>query len=125
MPSRRRLASQARTIRSGASPSPAGSEVPKRHFVASTTSSRWRASHGASVSSEPPSEYVSAVSTNVPPAVEEAVEHPMGLLARRLAEPMSIVPRHRRLTVSGPRVVVSICGYSYPRVGLRCTAEPA
>jgi hypothetical protein len=55
MPSRRRLASQAARMRSGARPSPPGSETAKRSFVATSTSSRWRASQGASVRSDSPS----------------------------------------------------------------------
>ena len=39
----------------GRQPLAAGVETAKRTLVASTTSSRRRASHGASVSSEPPS----------------------------------------------------------------------
>ena len=70
-------------MRSGASPAPPGSETSKRTFVASTTSSRGRASHGASVSSE------RAVAVDVggvdegAARVEEAVEHPVGLLLAR------------------------------------------
>ena len=48
-------ASHALTTRSGASPEPPGSETAKRSLVATTTSSRRRASHGASVRSEAPS----------------------------------------------------------------------
>ena len=39
--------------------------------------------------------------------VEEAVEHPVGLVDGRLS-PMSIVPRQRRETVKGPSGAVSI-----------------
>ena len=54
-PSRFRLASQAARTRSGASPSPGGSETFMRTLVATTTSSRREASHGASVRSDSPS----------------------------------------------------------------------
>ena len=85
MPSRRRLASQACAIRSGASPSPPGSETGKRHLVASTTSSRLpreprrerllRAAVGVGVGGV----------DEVAAGVEEAIEHPVRLVGGRLA----------------------------------------
>src|SRR3954451_6975482 len=114
-PSRRRLASHAARMRSGASPSPPGSETAKRTLVASTTSSRRRASHGASVSSELPSLYVSAVSRNVPPASTKRSsirwDSSTGVLL-----PISMVPRQRRETVRGPSGAVSIGGTLRARV---------
>src|SRR3954466_4127593 len=124
-PSRRRLASERGAIRSAARPWPPGSETAKRTLVASTTSSRRRASHGASVSSEPPSLYVSAVSRNVPPASTKRSsirwDSSTGVLL-----PISMVPRQRRETVRGPSGAVSIRGtlrrrvraMSGPRFGL-------
>ena len=62
-----------------------GRRPAKRTFVASTTSSRWRASHGASVSSERAVDvHVGGVDEG-PARLEEAVEHAVGLVARRLA----------------------------------------
>src|SRR5438128_1972353 len=49
IPSRCSEASQAARMRSGARPSPGGSETFMRTFVATTTSPRREASHGASV----------------------------------------------------------------------------
>src|SRR6266542_6287486 len=102
IPRRRNDASHARAMRSGARPAPPGSDTPKRTFVATSTSSRWSASHGASVRSEVPSPYVSAVSTTLPPAARYASRIRCAS-SGGIWSPMSIAPRHRRLTRSGPR----------------------
>ena len=101
-------ASQAARMRAGASPAPPGSVVPgERIFVATTTASRRRASHGASVRSDAPSAYASAVSTSVPPASRKASSRRWAS-ATGVRSPMSIVPSARGPTAKGPSAVRSM-----------------
>ena len=104
-PPQRGVAGRADAVRR--QPLTAGVRDREAHLVATTTSSRCRASHGASVRSE------LAVAVDVggvdqrAARLQEAVEHAVGLVHRRVAA-MSMAPSARRLTVSGPSEAVCI-----------------